>query len=215
MSPKPPDMTHAKARGWTSRRSAVVAGAVAATTGASALYASVFREWDAWFALDAAIAGGLFGHLMWVCVDVRHRVTRPAAILVVLCLAAWAIFLLFGAPHEWPQPPPRSDYSIDVIHDLPVMVAGRAVGVFGSVNGADRLLGLLAQPAIQFASRVVGLATATISEHTVAQSYGVAGIAIVLSAAWWLACGNAVSALRRRRTERRAVIPAAMQPGPP
>ena len=87
------------------------------------------------------------------------------------------------------------------------MVAGRAVGVFGSVNAADRLLGLLAHEAIGFASEIVSLATGDILEHTVAQSYVVAGIGVVLSTAWWLACGNAVSAFRRRR-ERRAVVPA-------
>ena len=208
MTPEPPDMTHVKAKGWTSRRVAVVAGAVPATIGASVLYASVFRDGDAWFALDAAIAGGLFGHLVWVCVDVRHRVTRSAAILVSLCLTAWAIFLLFGAPREWPQPPQRSDGSFDFFHDLPVVVAGREVGVFGLANAADRLLGLFAFPAIHFASYVVGLTTFTIGDPTVAQSWVVAGIAAILSCAWWLACGNAVSAVRRRRRERRVGVPA-------
>jgi hypothetical protein len=196
-------MADAKARGWTSRRLAVMADAVSATIAAAVLYASVFREWDAWFALQAAIAGGLLGHLVWVCLDGRHRVTRAGATLVSLCLAAWAIFLLFGASHEWPQPPQRSDGSIDLIHDLPIMVAGRAVGVFGAVNAADRLLGTLAHPAIHFASQVVGLATGNVLEHTVAQSYSVAGIAVALSCAWWLAFGNALSAFRRRRRERR------------
>ena len=129
------------------------------------------------------------------CVDVRHRVTRSAAILVSLCLTAWAIFLLFGAPREWPQPSQRSDGSFDFFHDLPVVVAGREVGVFGSANAADRLLGLLAFPAIHFASYVVGLTTFTIGDPTVAQSCVVAGIAAILSCAWWLACGNAVSAV--------------------
>jgi hypothetical protein len=211
MFPEAPDMTRAKARGWTSKRVAVVAGAVPATIGASVLYASVFREWDAWlawFAVEAAIAGGLIGQLAWVCLDVRRRVTRAGAVLVSLCLAAWAIFLLFGAAHDWPQPPQRGAGSIDLISDLPVMVAGRAVGVFGAVNAADRLLGLLAHPAIGFASQVVSLVTGATLEHTVAQSYVVAGIAAVLSCAWWLAFGNAVSAFRRRRRERRAVVPA-------
>jgi hypothetical protein len=211
MSAEPQDMAHTKASGWTSRRVAVVAGAVPAAIGASVLYASVFREWHAWFAwfaLQAAVAGGLVGHLVWACLDVRHRVTRAGAILTGLCLLAWAIFLLFGAPHEWPQPPQRGDGSIDLIHDLPVMVAGRAVGVFGSVNAADRLLGLLAHEAIGFASQIVILATGDVLEHTVAQSYVVAGIAIVLSVAWWLACGNVLSAMRRRRRARRAVVPA-------
>ena len=99
-------MSDAKVKAWASRRVAVMAGVLAATVGAAVLYAPVRREWDVWFALEAAVAGGLFGHLAWVCVDVRRRVTRAGAILVAFCLFAWAIFLLFGAPHEWPQPSP-------------------------------------------------------------------------------------------------------------
>ena len=90
MTPEPPDMTHAQAKRWTSRRVAVVAGVVPTTIGASVLYASGFGErdaWFAWFALEAAIAGGLLGHLVWVCVDVRRRVTRSGVILAGLCLA--------------------------------------------------------------------------------------------------------------------------------
>ena len=100
----------------------------------------------------------------------------------------------------------RSDGSFEFATDLPVMVAGRAVGVFGSVNAADRLLTVLAGPAVGFADLVVGLATGNI-EHTVAQSYAVAGVAVVLSAAWWLAVGNALSVYRRRRRDRRAAVP--------
>jgi hypothetical protein len=211
MFSEPQDMTQPKAKTWTGRRVAVVAGAVPATICASVLYASVFREWDvwlAWFALQAAIGGGLSGQLVWACLNVRHRVTRAGAILVGLCMATWAIFLLFGAAHEWPQPLQKGDGSIEVIHDLPALVAGRAFGVFGAVNAADRLLGLMAHEAIGFASQVVSLATGDVLEHTVAQSYAVAGVAVVLSAAWWLAFGNAVSAFGRRRRERRAVVPA-------
>ena len=83
-------MTHAQAKRWTSRRVAVVAGVVPTTIGASVLYASGFREregWFAWFALEAAIAGGLLGHLVWVCVDVRRRVTRSGVILQASRLA--------------------------------------------------------------------------------------------------------------------------------
>ena len=83
------------------------------------------------------------------------------------------------------------------------MVAGRAVGTFGPVNAADRLVIVLAFPAIGHASQVVGLATGTVGEHTVAESYVVAAIAVVLSCAWWLAVGNGVSAFRRRRRRRR------------
>jgi hypothetical protein len=132
-----------------------------------------------------------------------HRVTRAGAILVSLCLAAWAIFLLFGAPHE---PLPVQGSGIGVWWTgQPIMVAGRSVGVHGSVNAADGFLALLAYEAIGFAGQVVSLATGDILEPTVPQSYVVAGIAAVLSCAWWLACGNAVSALRLRRREQRAV----------
>jgi len=95
-----------------------------------------------------------------------------------------------------------------VVHDAPIPVAGRAVGTFGSVNAADRLVGLLAFPAIQFASLVVGLATRSIGDPTLSQSHVVAAIAGVLSGAWWLAAGNAVSTFRRRRRERRIGVPA-------
>jgi hypothetical protein len=199
------------ASGWTSKRVALLAGAAPATIGASVLHASALGGWDgwsAWFAFEAAVAGALIGHLVWACFDVRHRVSRAGTILVGLCLGAWAIFVVFGAAHEWPQPPQRADGAIALIHDLPALVAGRAFGVFGSVNAADRQLGLLAHEAIGFASRIVSLATGDILEHTVAQSCVVAGVSVVLSSAWWLAVGNAVTAFRRRRRERRAAVPA-------
>lgn len=173
-------MTHGNAKGWTSRRVAVVAGVVPATIGASVLQASAWPAWDPWdpwFALQAAIAGGLLGNLVWVCLDVRRRVTRK------------------GAPG---RPLPGR---------VGVFPAVRC-GVHGSVNAADRFLGVLAFEAIGFTIVVVGLATGTISDHAVTPSYVVAGIAAVLSCAWWLAVGNAVSALRRRRRERRVGVPA-------
>ena len=181
---------------------------VPATIGASVLHASAWPAWDPWdpwFALQAAIAGGLLGNLVWVCLGVRRRVTRTGATLAGLCLAAWACFLLFGAPHK---ALPVQEMGVDLWHGQPVMVAGRSVGVHGSVNAADRFLGVLAFEAIGFTIVVVGLATGTISDHAVTQSYVVAGIAVVLSTAWWLAFGNAVSAFRRRRRERRVVVPA-------
>ena len=143
-------MTDAKASGWTSKRGAVVAGVVPATIGASVLYASVFHEWDAWFALQAAIAGGLLGHLVWVCLDVRHRVTRPGR---------------FWSASTWPR--------------------GRS-----SCCSARHASGR---------SRPRGATP---------QSYVVAGMAVALSCGWWLAVGNAWSAFRRRRRERRAAVPA-------
>ena len=115
----------AKASGWTSKRVAVVAGAVPAGIGASVLHASAMHERDVWFALQAAVAGGLLGHLAWACLDVRHRATRAATVLVGLCLAAWAIFLLFGAPHESRQPAPLSNGSFDFFHGQPMMVGKR------------------------------------------------------------------------------------------
>jgi hypothetical protein len=54
----------------------------------------------------------------------------------------------------------------------------------------------------------VSAATGDILQPTVAQSHIVAGIALPLSSAWWLAFGNAVTTFRRRRRERRAAVPA-------
>ena len=59
-------MTHVKAKGWTSRRVAVVAGAVPATIGASVLYTSVF---DGSAPRSTRGPRVLVGHLVWVCVD--------------------------------------------------------------------------------------------------------------------------------------------------
>jgi hypothetical protein len=166
----------------------------------------VHRGWgwgsfDVLFPIQSAVAGALVGEMAWLLADPRRRLSRLAIMLAALSWAAWLAFLCFGERFV----PLCLEFG-ELVHDAPMAVANRAVGTFGSVNAADRLLDLAAGPAVFYVKAAVFLARPSADE--VAASYVVAGLAGVLSTAWWLAVGNAASAFRRRRRERRAGIPA-------
>jgi hypothetical protein len=82
------------------------------------------------------------------------------------------------------------------------MVAGRAMGTFGSINFADRLLTLAAGPAVSYSWLVVVLVFGMDAEASVGHSHLVAMMSSVLAGAFWLAVGNGVAAARARRAPR-------------
>lgn len=162
----------------------------------------VHRAWgsfDVLFSIQSAVAGALVGEMAWLLADPRRRLSRLAIVLAALSWAAWLAFLCFGEPFV----PLRLELG-EFVHDAPIVVAKRAVGTFGSVNAADRLLGFAAGPAVFYMKAAVLLAWPSVDD--VAASYVVAGLAGVLSTAFWLAAGNALAArLERRRVLRRAL----------
>jgi len=160
-----------------------------------------------------ATAGALWGHLVWVLAKPRHRVSRAAAACTLANMVAWLSFLVFTPPL------PSAEFGriaaervqrdagaggLDIIHDKPTIVAGRWHGTFGAVNFADWLLTLFAAEAIGFAqvlmipSRYPGI------DATRGESFAVAGVSFVLSTAFWVAFGGAVTALRRKYGARAA-----------
>ena len=158
---------------------------------------------DGWFGGESAIAGGFLGNLAWLLAAPRRRVTRLAVALMGLSVVAWLTFLLFGLPHEVPPVVPNADGSFDFFHGQPFMVAGRSVGTHGSVNAADRILDVMAGPAVFYARAAMAMALSYRFVESVGGSSAVAGLACVLSTAFWLAAGNGLAArLERRRALR-------------
>jgi hypothetical protein len=192
--------TGARPARWSPRRLATVGGALALAVVTAGL--EVHRSWG-WGSFDvlrpilSAVAGALVGEMAWLLADPRRRLSRLAIVLAALSWAAWLAFLCFAEPFV----PLRLEVG-ELVHDAPIAVANRTVGTYGSVNAADRLLGLAAGPAVFYMKDTVLLAWPSVDD--VAASYVVAGLACVLSSAWWLAFGNAVTAFRHRRRERRA-----------
>ena len=88
--------------------------------------------------------------------------------------------------------------------DGPIVVAGRHQGTFGGANFADRLLGLCAGPATEFATLLVIPALYLGTEVTRGESFVVAAIGFVLSTSFWTAVGGTISAWR---AYRRRLVP--------
>ncbi len=176
--------------------------------------AEVFRwgNWQSFWIVVGATAGALSGHLVWVLAKPRHRMSRAAAVCALANMVAWLSFLVFTPPL------PNAEFGriaaervqrdagtggLDIIKDKPTIVAGRWHGTFGAVNFADWLLTLFAAEAIGFArvlipSRYPGI------DATRGESFAVAGVGFVLSTAFWVAFGGAVTALRRKFRARAA-----------
>jgi hypothetical protein len=194
--------TGARPARWTARRLAIVGSALALAVVTAGL--EVHRGWgggsfDVLFPIQSAVAGALLGEMAWLLTDPRGRLSRLAIRLAALSWAAWLAFLCFAEPFV----PLRLEFG-EFIHDTPIAVANRAVGTFGSVNAADRLLNVAAGPAVFYMKAVVFLGWPSVDD--VAASYVVAGLAWVLSTAFWLAAGNWLTArLERRRALRRAL----------
>jgi hypothetical protein len=131
-------MSTETSRGAASRRVALASGGIAGAV----------AEW----LVFSALAGALLGHAIWLLAAPRPRLTLAAVLLAGLSATVWVAFLWLGEPcapvrHEGDQPG-----DIWIVHGAPIPVAGRVVGTFGSVNGADRALNLAAGPAVHWAN---------------------------------------------------------------
>lgn len=157
-------------------------------------------EWDTFdgcWVTVGAIAGAVLGHLGWVAVNPRQRISRAAAVCALVNLAVWAAFVAFTPPVEdsefaqvaaQREPLHADSGQLEIIHDAPTIVAGRWHGTFGAVNFPDRLLSLVDPGAIPFAQLLVIPPRHLASGATRAESFVVGGLAFLLSTAF---CGLA------------------------
>lgn len=79
----------------------------------------------------------------------------------------------------------------------PIIIAGRVHRTYYTENGADRLLGLLAGPAVYWTVLVTVPVDRGPALATPRESYIVAGVGFILSTAFWAAFATAVSFLVR------------------
>lgn len=177
----------------------------------------IFRleNWQSpWIA--GATAGAIVGHFIWVISKPRQRASRAAAICALANVLVWLSFLTFSRPIN------NAEFSridrervqrdanqggLDLVTDQPIIVAARWHGTFGAVDFGDWLLTLFAGPAIGFAELLIVPSRYIGTDATKRESFAIAGIGFVLSTGFWVAFGNAVSALRRlyrRHASKRA-----------
>jgi hypothetical protein len=162
-----------------------------------------------------AIGGALLGNLCWLALKLPERLTRATLLCVVANVLVWISFLAFAPPltvsefaeisaHRAGQ---DSRNGFDIVHDVPIVVAGRWSGTWGAVNAADYALHVFAGPAVIFAELLVVPPSFSGNYATKGESYAIAAMAFVLSISFWMAVGDGTSALtrayRRRRSARR------------
>jgi hypothetical protein len=173
--------------------------------------------------VESAIAVALVGHLAWSCWRPSTRIGRVARWLMAAQTAAWIAFLIVTPPvpdevfAEIDARRRSPSGHIEIVHDAPTIVAGRYSGTFGSVNEADRAMGLMT-PALGYALVLqVHLVPPrhAATEPTRGESWAVAAVAFVLSMAFWNALGATVQFWRaRRRALARTLDPPASIPAP-
>jgi hypothetical protein len=182
----------------------------------SGLRPSEISGWDAFVVvrvITGGIAGVLSAHLLWIVARPRARVSRATAACVLANAVAWAAFVLFSpalSPAEFQQI--RADRAQKDVEpglmgasDQPVVVAARWHGTYGTINPADALVSLSANPAIHFATIVtVPARYGGLRGNTKRESYVIAGLAFLLSTAFWAAVGGAATAVMRRHRNRTA-----------
>jgi hypothetical protein len=186
--------------------------AVAVVASQIALYRflpiAVALAWDSWtaeFVVEAAIAGGLVGNLLWIVGSPRQRLSRAAAIVVAANAIAWFGFLAVHPPLTQAQfaeidaerARRDQDSGLDLVTHEPIIVAARMHYTYPPDGIADRLLALAAEPAISWAALHVvpyQYGTANATEH---ESFTIAALAFVLSTAFWAVFPSAIGAVVR------------------
>lgn len=180
----------------------------------SDVFSWAYWDSESWDSLrrEGAVAGALSGHLLWVLLKPRQRVSRAMTVCMGANLVAWLSFLVVTpplAPSEFLRidaERARLDTTpggLDLITDVSIVVAGRWHGTFFAVNSADRLLSLFAAPAIGFAELLIVPVQYVTREGTRRESFAIAGLGFALSTAFWAAFGGMVSGVTR--TCRRAI----------
>jgi hypothetical protein len=174
--------------------------------GFSALDDSILWQPSSGVFVEGAIGGALIGHLFWVLTRPRRRLSRAAAVCALLNVLVWCSYIIVTPPLPAPEFERIAAQRAEVdagrtagsfVTDTPIIVAGRWSGTFGSVNFADKLLGVVAYPANQFANLMVQPRYFGI-DSTRGESFATAGLGFLLSTAFWVAFGGTVSLLRWR-----------------
>jgi hypothetical protein len=180
------------------------------------------RSWDLWVVTGAA-AGALLGVLLWTLLAPRSRVHRATAILVAANCLAWLSYVVVTPPMPGIEldaiPRQRAaddarwlDGRVNGIHDGPSVLAARESG-FWPVNPSHRFLLLMSGPVIGFAELQVVPSRYLGTRPTSGESYWIAGIAFVLSTAWWTTVGGLVAWIRSVWKQRAAArIPLVYEP---
>lgn len=207
---------------FTRSRAAYLMLCVGALTGAWSTELLLYRDigvlaalrWGYWPGLnvEGAIAGALLVNFAWILINPRRRLRRSAAIAVVANAAVWVAFLLLTPPLTLAQfveidserARREADSAMTLMSHQPVIVAGRMVGTYWSINIMDRPLHLFAGPAIQYAALIVVPIRYGTANATRPESFVIAGAAFVLSTAFWAVFAPGVTSLARwYRTFRR------------
>jgi hypothetical protein len=197
--------------------SLAVIGAIATQLSATRYLPLAERlRWESWdeLVLLGVIGGALLGNLWWVALKLPERLTRATLLCVVANVLVWISFLIFTPPltasefaeisaHRAGQDS-RNGFDVDIVHDVPIVVAGRWSGTWGAVNAADYALHLFAGPAVIFAELLVVPPSYSGNYATKGESYVIAGVGFVLSTSFWTAFGGGISALRRVYRRRRS-----------
>ena len=161
---------------------------------------------DRGWVLVGAISGVVLGHLGWVAANPLRRLSRAAAFCALANVAVWVAFIALTPPVE------DSEFQriaaerrqldagsgpITFVTDVPTILAGRWHGTFGAVNFPDRLLSLFNLGAAGFVELLVVSPRYMGAGPTRGESFAIAGVAFILTTAFWIAFGGAISALRR------------------
>jgi hypothetical protein len=158
--------------------------------------------------IGGAIAGALLTYLA-LALREPWRVSRAARIAILVSAIIWIAFWVTSprvTAEEWARIDADRQWQegMNIIHDIPITVAGRWHGTFGATSVADDCLTLAAAPAIDFAELLVVTMPAYGAPGRQGESYVIAALGFGLSTAFWHAIGVFVDLLIERRRRKRA-----------
>jgi hypothetical protein len=165
-------------------------------------------KWDQWLA--GAVAGGVLGAFGWILWTPRTLFTRRIPALVGINWATWVAFLVFTpqvAATRFEEIAGQRAVrdrggSIYAGSDQPTILAARYIGGFRGIPLPELSLLVLAGIPTIIAEQYVVPARYVGSPPTRRESYVIAGIAFVLSTAFWATISRAIgslwTAMRRR-----------------
>jgi hypothetical protein len=181
-------------------------------------------KWDWWLA--GAVAGGVLGAFGWILSRPRTLLTRRIPALVGINWATWVVFLVFTPQVEaarFEQIAGRRAVrdrggSITGASDQPTILAARYIGGFRGIAVPELSLMVMAGIPATIAELYVVSPRYVGSPPTRGESYVIAGIAFVLSTAFWITISRVTAslwtALRRGWPPATLLQPASGTTGP-
>jgi hypothetical protein len=165
--------------------------------------ALILRDWDVRLPWESAIAGALLAHVAWVVVEIKTRLRRSSVIAVAANALVWMLFLAVTpplTPTEFDailveRNRRDSGSGLELMTHEPIIVAGRMLGTYGAEGPAERLLQIVASPAIVWTAFLAVPSSYGPARATRAESYVIAAGGLILSSAFWAAFAPAVSSL--------------------